>query len=63
MSRSGIDELRGLLQHSADNSELIRVANLLALLRVLLADVEREAQARVRAASGDSQVADELAQR
>lgn len=63
MSRSGIDELRGLLQHSADNRELIRVANLLALLRVLLADVEREAQARVRAASGDSQVADELAQR
>jgi hypothetical protein len=63
MQRSGIDELRTLLQRSADNRELIRVANLLALLRVLLADVERETDGRLRAASGDSQVADELAQR
>lgn len=63
MQRSGIDELRSLLQRSADNRELIRVANLLALLRVLLADVERETDGRMRAASGDSAVADELAQR
>ena len=63
MQRSGIDELRGLLQRSADNRELIRVANLLALMRVLLADVERETEGRLRAASGDSKVADELAQR
>ena len=63
MQRSGIEELRNLLQRSADNRELIRVANLLALLRVLLADVERETQDRVRAANGDSRVAEELAQR
>ncbi|MEQ1699347.1 MAG: dynamin family protein [Ilumatobacteraceae bacterium] len=63
MQRSGIDELRNLLQRSADNRELIRVANLLALLRVLLADVERETQDRVRAANGDTRVAEELAQR
>ncbi|HAP76401.1 MAG TPA: hypothetical protein DCR14_09995 [Acidimicrobiaceae bacterium] len=63
LARSGMAELRGLLEHSADNRETIRVANLIALLRVLLADVERETQARQRAASGDSQVADELAAR
>ncbi len=63
MARSGIDELRLLLERSADNRDLIRVANLIALLRVLLADVEREAHARIRAASGDSKVADELAER
>jgi hypothetical protein len=63
MERSGIDELRALLQRSADNRDLIRVSNLLALLRVLLADVEREATARGRAASGDSKVAEELAKR
>ncbi len=63
MARSGIDELRLLLQRSADNRDLIRVANLLALLRVLLADVEREAQARIRASRGDGKVADELAER
>jgi len=63
MERSGIDELRGLLERSADNRDLIRVANLIALLRVLLADVERELQAKVRASSGDSKVAEELAVR
>lgn len=63
MDRSGIAELRGLLERSADSRDLIRVANLVALLRVLLADVERELQARIRASSGDSKVADELAQR
>jgi GTPase SAR1 family protein len=63
LQRSGIEELRTLLQRSADNRELIRVANLLALLRVLLADVERETQDRVRAANGDGRVAEELAQR
>lgn len=63
MARSGIDELRTLLERSADNRDLIRVANLIALLRVLLADVEREAQARIRASSGDSKVADEIAER
>jgi hypothetical protein len=63
MQRSGIDDLRTLLQRSADSREMIRVANLLALLRVLLADVERETTGRLRAASGDSKVADELAQR
>ncbi len=62
-ARSGIGELRNLLERSADNREIIRVANLLALLRVLVADVERETQARQRAASGDSQVAEELAAR
>ncbi|MDP2289869.1 MAG: dynamin family protein [Actinomycetota bacterium] len=63
MARSGIDELRTLLERSADNRDLIRVANLIALLRVLLADAEREAQARIRASSGDSKVADEIADR
>ncbi len=63
MERSGIDELRGMLQRSADNRDLIRVANLLALMRALLADVERVARDRARAANGDSQVADDLAQR
>ena len=63
MARSGIGELRSLLERSADNRDLIRVANLIALLRVLLADVEREAQARIRASSGDSKVADEIAER
>ena len=63
MERSGIDELRSLLERSADNRDLIRVANLLSLLRVLLADVEREQQAKLRATSGDSKVAEELAER
>ncbi|HRB03901.1 MAG TPA: dynamin family protein [Ilumatobacteraceae bacterium] len=63
MARSGIDELRSLLERSADNRDLIRVANLIALLRVLLADVDRETQGRIRASSGDSKVADELAER
>ncbi|MDO8362716.1 MAG: dynamin family protein [Actinomycetota bacterium] len=63
LERSGIEELRLLLQRSADNRELIRVANLLALVRVLLADVEREVDARLRAANGDGKVAEELAQR
>ncbi len=63
MARSGINELRGMLERSANSRDLIRVANLIALLRVLLADVEREAQARVRASSGDSKVAEEIAER
>jgi len=63
MARSGIDELRLLLERSADNRDLIRIANLIALLRVLLADVERETQGRIRAATGDSAVADEIAER
>jgi predicted GTPase len=63
MARSGIDELRTLLERSADNRDLIRIANLIALLRVLLADVERETQARIRAATGDSKVAEEISER
>jgi hypothetical protein len=61
--RSGISQLRQLLERSADNRDLIRVANLLALLRVLLADSERELRDRLRALSGDGTVAEELAQR
>jgi signal recognition particle receptor subunit beta len=61
--RSGIGDLRRLLERSADNRELIRVSNLLALLRVLMADAERELAARLRASNGDSAVADELAAR
>ena len=63
LARSGIGDLRTLLDRSADNREMIRVANLVALLRVLLGDVERETQARQRAASGDNQVAEDLAAR
>ncbi|MGD9997073.1 MAG: dynamin family protein, partial [Ilumatobacteraceae bacterium] len=63
MERSGVGELVGLLERSADSREDIRVANLLSLLRLLVADVEREQQARVRAIQGDTAVADELAQR
>jgi signal recognition particle receptor subunit beta len=61
--RSGLGDLRRLLERSADNRELIRVSNLLALLRVLMADAERELTARLRASNGDSAVADELAAR
>ncbi|MBI5090757.1 MAG: dynamin family protein, partial [Actinobacteria bacterium] len=63
MERSGVGELVGLLERSADSREDIRVANLLSLLRLLVADVEREQQARLRAIQGDTAVADELAQR
>jgi GTPase SAR1 family protein len=63
MERSGINELRSMLERSADNRDMIRVANLIALLRVLLADAERESQARVRASSGDSKVGEEIAER
>ena len=61
--RSGIGELVHLLEISTDHRDLIRVANVLSLLRVLLGDVEREVQARVRASSGDSGAAEELAER
>lgn len=63
IERSGIGELVGLLERNADAREDIRVANLLSLLRLLLADVEREQQARLRATSGDAAVAEEIAQR
>jgi Dynamin family len=63
MERSGIGELVTLLERNADAREDIRVANLLSLLRLLLADVEREQRARVRASSGDTAVAEEIAQR
>ncbi|MEK7426297.1 MAG: dynamin family protein [Actinomycetota bacterium] len=63
IERSGIGELVGLLERNADAREDIRVANLLSLLRLLVADVEREQQARLRATSGDAAVAEEIAQR
>ena len=62
-ARSGVSELVNLIQRSADQREEIRVANVLGLLRVLLADVEREQDALLRASTGDQRVADELAQR
>jgi hypothetical protein len=61
--RSGIGELVGLLTRSADQRDEIRLTNLLAMLRVLLADVEREQHARLRASTGDVAVADEIAHR
>ena len=63
IERSGIGELVGLLERNADAREDIRAANPLSLLRLLLADVEREQQARLRATSGDAAVAEEIAQR
>ncbi len=61
--RSGITELRTLLENSADKRDLIRVANLLALLRILLTDADRELKDRMRALEGQSGVADEIAER
>jgi Dynamin family len=63
VERSGVGDLVGLLERNADSREDIRVANLLSLLRLLIADVEREQRARVRASSGDTAVAEEIAQR
>ncbi len=63
IARSGIPTLSALLVRSTDNREAIRLANLLTLLGVLLADVERQVQALVRAASGDTGVAEDLAGR
>jgi ribosome biogenesis GTPase A len=63
MERSGVGELVSMLERNADSREDIRIANLLSLLRLLLADVQREQQARLRATSGDAAVAEEIAQR
>ncbi len=61
--RSGMPELIGVLIRSADNRDTIRLFNLIALLRVLLADAERQTRAVYRASSGESGVTEELAVR
>lgn len=61
-ARSGLAPLRGMLVRSTDQREDIRVANLLALLRSLLAEAAREQEARLRASTGDGVAADELHQ-
>ncbi len=58
--RSGIAQLRGFLEHSAAQREDIRVANLLSLLRTLLAEAAREQHTRLRASTGDGAVAEEV---
>ena len=60
--RSGLAQLRGFLEHSAGQREDIRVANLLSLLRTLLAEAAREQHTRLRASTGDAAVADEVQQ-
>lgn len=60
LERSGLVPLRRLLVQSTDQREDIRVANLLALLRSLLAETAREQEARLRVSSGDGVAADEL---
>ncbi|MGD9792132.1 MAG: dynamin family protein [Acidimicrobiia bacterium] len=61
--RSGIGALRSMLERSVDQRDDIRLANLIALLHVLLADVEREQQQRARALAGDASVPEEIAAR
>jgi signal recognition particle receptor subunit beta len=60
--RSGLAPLRRFLEHSADQREDIRVANLLALLRTLLAEAEREQQTRRRVSAGDTSANDDVVQ-
>jgi hypothetical protein len=63
LSRSGIGALRSMLERSVDQRDDIRLANLIALLNVLLSDVEREQQAKARALAGDTSVPEEIAAR
>jgi predicted GTPase len=59
-ARSGIDVLINVLERSADNRDLIRVANLVSLLELLLTDADRTLHQLLRTLSGDTSAADEL---
>ena len=60
--RSGVARLRTFLEHSVDQREDIRIANLLGLLRSLLDEAAREQESRRRASTGDDAVAEEVRQ-
>jgi predicted GTPase len=59
--RSGIDVLVSVLERSADNRDLIRVANLVSLLELLLTDGHRTLRLLQRTLDGDASAAEELA--